>query len=273
MPRGTKQYRKGLFFIFTATAREHEGVIIMETKKTALVTGGAGSIGAAVAARLTSDGMIVVLNDIDEEKVRGITDRYGDDMVPLAFDISDPQQVEQMVSKITGDIGPIDVLVNNAGILSNNKIETTPQDEWRRVLDVNLSGAFYLSKAVVPAMKRKRWGRIVNICSLAAKSGGITAGTAYTASKGALVSLTFSIARETASYGITVNGISPGYVKTPMVTEQLSKKKQKEILAQIPVGRFCDPQEVAHVVAFLVHPLSGFITGEIIDINGGVLFD
>lgn len=245
----------------------------METKKVALVTGGAGSIGAAVAARLSSEGMKVVLNDISEQKVRGVTDGYGDKMLPLAFDISDPQQCERMVSKIKNDIGPIDVLVNNAGILSNNKIETTPADEWRRVLDVNLSGAFYLSKAVVPAMKQKRWGRIVNICSLAAKSGGITAGTAYTASKGALVSLTFSIARETAPYGITVNGISPGYVKTPMVTEQLSLKKQKELLTQIPVGRFCNPEEVAHVIAFLVHPLSGFITGEIIDINGGVLFD
>jgi len=245
----------------------------METKKVALVTGGAGSIGAAVAARLSSEGMKVVLNDIDEQKVRRVTDGYGDKMLPLAFDISDPQQCERMVSKIKNDIGPVDVLVNNAGILSNNKIETTPADEWRRVLEVNLSGAFYLSKAVVPAMKQKRWGRIVNVCSLAAKSGGITAGTAYTTSKGALVSLTFSIARETAPYGITVNGISPGYVKTPMVTKQLSLKKQKELLTQIPVGRFCNPEEVAHVIAFLVHPLSGFITGEIIDINGGVLFD
>ncbi|MBN2322880.1 MAG: SDR family oxidoreductase [Spirochaetes bacterium] len=245
----------------------------MENRKTALVTGGAGSIGAAVAARLVEDGMTVVLNDIDEENVKGITNRFGGDMIPLAFDISDPEAVLRMVSKIRNDVGPVDVLVNNAGILSSNKIETTPADEWRRVLEVNVSGAFFLSKAVVPDMKQKRWGRIVNICSLAAKSGGITAGTAYTASKGALVSLTFSIARETASYGITANGISPGYVKTPMITEQLSQKKQKEMLSQIPVGRFCDPEEVAHVVAFLVHPLSGFITGEIIDINGGLLFD
>ncbi len=255
--------------IFTEQGKVTE----METQKTALVTGGAGSIGAAVAARLLEEGMKVVLNDIDEEKARDIADRYGNDMIPLAFDISDPQLVERMVQKIRKEIGPVEVLINNAGILSNNKIETTPQDEWRRVLEVNLSSAFYLSKAVVPAMKQKRWGRIVNVCSLAAKSGGITAGTAYTASKGALVSLTFSIARETAQYGITVNGISPGYVKTPMVTEQLSPEKQKELLTQIPVGRFCEPQEVAHVVAFLVHPLSGFITGEIIDINGGVLFD
>ena len=245
----------------------------METQKTALVTGGAGSIGTAVAARLLRDGMKVVLNDINEEKVRNITTKYDDNMLPLAFDISDPQQVDKMVLKIRNDIGPIDILVNNAGIISYNKIETTPTDEWHKVLEINISGAFYLSKAVVPAMKEKRWGRIVNVCSLAAKSGGITAGTAYTASKGALVSLTFSIARETAPYGITVNGISPGYVKTPMVSEHLSPEKQRELLKQIPVGRFCDPEEVAHVVAFLIHPLSGFITGEIIDINGGVLFD
>jgi 3-oxoacyl-[acyl-carrier protein] reductase len=122
-------------------------------------------------------------------------------------------------------------------------------------------------------MKSDRWGRIINVCSMAMKTGGITAGTAYTSSKGALASLTFSLARETASHGVTVNGIAPAYIKTPMVTEQLTEEQRRALLDQIPVGRFCEAEEVAHVVRFLVSPLSGFITGEIIDINGGLHMD
>lgn len=118
-----------------------------------------------------------------------------------------------------------------------------------------------------------RWGRIVNMCSLAMKTGGITAGTAYTTSKGGLAALTFSLAREFASFGVTVNGISPAYIKTPMVTELLSREQQSRLLEQIPVGRFCEPAEVENVVRFLISPLSGFITGEIIDINGGLHMD
>jgi len=122
-------------------------------------------------------------------------------------------------------------------------------------------------------MKKKHWGRIVNISSLAAKSGGITAGTAYSTSKGALISLTFSLAAELAPFGVTVNGIAPAYVKTPMVTEQLSPEQLKAVIEKIPVERLCEAEEVAHTVSFLVHPLAGFITGEIIDQNGGIHFD
>ena len=118
-----------------------------------------------------------------------------------------------------------------------------------------------------------RWGRIVNICSLAMKTGGLTAGTAYTTSKGGLAALTFSLAREFASFGVTVNGVSPAYIKTPMITDFLTARQQQSLLEQIPVGRFCEPEEVANVVRFLVSPLSGFITGEIIDINGGLQMD
>jgi len=122
-------------------------------------------------------------------------------------------------------------------------------------------------------MKKKRWGRIINISSLAAKSGGITAETAYSTSKGALISLTFSLAAELAPFGVTANGIAPAYVKTPMVMEQLSTEQLKAIIEKIPVKRLCEAEEVAHTVRFLVHPLAGFITGEIIDQNGGLHFD
>jgi 3-oxoacyl-[acyl-carrier protein] reductase len=214
-------------------------------------------MGRAVARSLAADGLRVV--GLDVRPAGGC----------LVCDVSDAESVARTVRRI----GRVDVLVNNAGVLSNNKSLATTPEEWRRVLAANLDGAFYLSRAVIPGMKQRGWGRIVNTCSLAAKTGGLTAGTAYSASKGALTSLTFSLARELAPFGVTVNGISPAYVNTPMVSEQLSAKQRKAVLAQIPVGRFCEPEEFAHVVRFLVHPLAGFITGEIVDLNGGVIMD
>jgi 3-oxoacyl-[acyl-carrier protein] reductase len=225
--------------------------------RTAVVTGAAGTMGRAVVKALATDGLRVI----------GLDLRPAKDC--LACDVSDPAAVAQVVRRI----GRVDVLVNNAGILSNNKAAATTPEEWRRVLAANLDGAFYLSRLVIPGMRKRRWGRIVNTCSLAAKTGGLTAGTAYSASKGALASLTFSLARELAPFGVTVNGISPAYVNTPMVTRQLTAAQRRAVRAQIPVGRFCEPEEFAHVVRFLVHPLSGFITGEIVDLNGGVIMD
>lgn len=219
------------------------------------MTGAAGTMGRAVVSFLREDGLNVVGLDLKGDCVH--------------CDISDPDSVQEAIKQV----GEVDVLVNNAGILSNNKSEATTPEEWRKVLAANLDGAFYLSRAVIPGMKKRRWGRIVNTCSLAAKTGGLTAGTAYAASKGALTSLTFSLARELAPYGVTVNGISPAYVKTPMVTEQLTEAQRQALIAQIPVGRFCEPEEFAHVVRFLVSPLAGFITGEIVDLNGGLVMD
>jgi 3-oxoacyl-[acyl-carrier protein] reductase len=175
--------------------------------------------------------------------------------------------------EVVAAIGPVDILVNNAGILSNNKAEATDEAEWRRVLGANLDGAFFLSRALMTSMKARRFGRIINTSSLAAKTGGLTAGTAYSVSKGALSALTFSLARELASFGVTANAIAPAYVKTPMITEQLSEAQRLQLLETIPVRRFCEPEEFAHVVRFLASPLSGFITGEVIDINGGLLMD
>jgi 3-oxoacyl-[acyl-carrier protein] reductase len=243
------------------------------TRKIALVTGGAGALGAAAARFLQEDGYRIVLADIDEQHVASVARQIGAGVVPIAFDVSSPDEAQHAVERVTHTVGTVDLLLNNAGIVSLPKSQDLTVAEWKRVLAVNLDGAFYLSRAVIPGMKAKGWGRIINTCSLAGKNGGLTVGTAYATSKGALIALTYSLAAETASFGITVNGIAPAFVRTQMIENQLSSKQKEEILRKIPVGRMCEPDEFAHVVRFLASPLAGFITGEIIDQNGGLLVD
>jgi 3-oxoacyl-[acyl-carrier protein] reductase len=238
--------------------------------KVAVVTGAGGTMGRAVVDALLARGCRVAMVDVNAQALEA---RRGERTLPLPCDIRSADEVARAHAAIVEAWGPVAVLVNNAGILSNHKVEATTADEWRKVLAVNLDGALFWSQAVVPGMKAARWGRIVNVGSLASKTGGLTAGTAYSVSKGALGALTFSLARELASHGVTANAIAPAYVRTPMVTEQLSEAQRQALLQQIPVGRFCEPEEFAHVVSFLASPLSGFITGEIIDLNGGLHMD
>jgi 3-oxoacyl-[acyl-carrier protein] reductase len=241
--------------------------------KTAVVTGAAGTMGLAAARMLLEDGAKVALVDLDAMRLDTVVRFVRGATLAVPCDISDAAAVRAAWQHVEQSLGPVDILVNNAGILSNNKVEATDDQEWRRVMAVNLDGAFHWSRSVLPGMKSRGWGRIVNVASLAAKTGGLTAGTAYSTSKGALASLTFSLARECAAFGVTVNAIAPAYVKTPMITEGLNEQQRRHLLSQIPVGRFCEPEEFAHAVRFLVAPLSGFITGEVLDVNGGLHMD
>jgi 3-oxoacyl-[acyl-carrier protein] reductase len=230
-------------------------------------------MGLAAARFLLEDGASVALVDLDSVRIDAAARHLRGKTLPVVCDIADSLAVSEAHRRIESELGPVDILVNNAGVLSNAKADQTTEDEWRRVMAVNLDGAFYWSRAVLPSMKARGWGRIINVCSLAAKTGGLTAGTAYATSKGALTSLTFSLARECAPQGVTVNGISPAYVKTPMIAEGLDEDQRRQLLMQIPVGRFCEPDEFAHAVRFLASPLAGFITGEILDVNGGLHMD
>ena len=239
--------------------------------KTALVTGAAGSIGAAISKALADQGALVILVDLAAGPAQSLADAV--DGHAVIVDLSDAEAVSTMAADVLARFGRIDILVNNAGILSNAKIATTSLQEWHRVQSVNVDAAFLLAQAFLPGMRAARWGRVINMSSYAGKSGGLTAGTAYSTSKSAMIGLTFSIAREVAGEGVTSNAVAPAYVMSPMISEQLSEAQRLAQLAAIPVGRFCEPEEVAHAVMFLASPLAGFITGEVVDLNGGLHFD
>ena len=241
--------------------------------KTALVTGVAGAIGGAVCRFLAEDGLRLILVDVDEVGIRRLADELETESYVLPLDVAEYEAVVRGCEKAFAEFGHADVLVNVAGVLSNNKLLQTDPAEWKRIHEVNLDGPFYLSQLTVPHMKREGWGRIVNISSYAWKSGGVTSGTAYSSSKAGMIGLTFTVAKEVAEFGVTVNGIAPAYVMSPMMMEQLTEEQRQELLAMIPVRRFSEPDEVAHAVRFLVSPLAAFITGEIIDMNGGFQFD
>jgi len=241
--------------------------------KVALVTGGTGSIGFAVAEQLAEAGVHVVLVDLNAARCEEMAAKLPTRSMGISFDVSREEAVIEGVQRIKEAIGGVDILVNVAGILSNNKVFETSADEWRKVHSVNYDSNFYLSKACMPHMVEQGWGRVINLSSWAWKSGGLTAGTAYSASKAAVIGLTFSLARQFAGAGVTVNAVAPCYVFSPMIMEQLTEAKRAELLETIPVHRFCKPEEVAHAVLFLASPLSGFITGEVIDMNGGFQMD
>lgn len=241
--------------------------------KTALVTGAAGGIGRVVCQHLANLGVQVIAMDIAKPRLTELCDELSTESTAVAVDVSQASEVQLACAQAFADLAPADILVNCAGVLSNHKLAATTGAEWRRVMDINVDGCLHTIQQVIPHMQAQRWGRIVNLASWAWKSGGLTAGTAYTTSKGAVVSLTFSIAREFAEYGITANAIAPCYVMSPMVSEGLTEQQREDLLEQLPVKRFCHPQEVAHAVQFFVSPLAGFITGEVLDMNGGLQFD
>lgn len=245
----------------------------MELKhKTALVTGACGGIGRAVVAALVAQGARVIAFDRDIEAVAALAEGFGGACDPVAVDLGDATALQAVMKDVANRFEVIDILVNNAGVLSPHKLGATTLDDWHRLMAVNLDAALLLTQAVVPAMKENHWGRLINISSYAWKSGGLTAGTAYSVSKSALVGLTYSSARELAPFGVTANAVAPAYVVSPMIMEQLSEEDRQRQLAAIPVGRFCQPEEVAHTVRFLASPLSGFMTGTVVDMNGGLQF-
>jgi len=243
--------------------------------KVAIVTGSARGIGKAIAQRFLREGAAVAINDIDLERAEEIVHEAkskGKKALAVKADVSNEKEVEEMVNRVYSNFARIDILVNNAGIIKRGSTEDHSYEDWDRVIAVNLRGTYNCSKAVIPIMKKQGCGKIVNVSSIAGKVGDIASAPSYGSSKGAINALTKSMARELAEYGICVNAVAPHAVETEMSAEW-SQEKRRQLMSQIPLKRLGRPEEVAAAVLFLASDEASFITGEILDVNGGYLMD
>jgi 3-oxoacyl-[acyl-carrier protein] reductase len=240
--------------------------------KIAFVTGAAGALGAAIARAMIRRRASCRPRRCERGGLEELARELGPAVLPLPFDVSVEAEAKAACDRVSAEWGDVDILVNNAGILSNNKIAETTSEEWRRIHAINLDGPYFLCRRWAPGMRERRFGRIINICSVAMKTGGLTAGTAYTTSKGPSVLSPSPRARARAArshgerYCSRLRPQQDGHGAA-------RRRAAAEALQSIPVRRFCEPEEVAHVVTFLSSPLAGFITGEIVDINGGLHLD
>jgi len=250
--------------------------------KVAFITGSGQGIGAAIARKFAEEGAILVINDVNKERAEIFSKKLEDlgfTSIAIVGDVSDAKQVDTMIEKIVERFSRIDILVNNAGISYKTKdgfkipFLEIPEVQWDKVLAVNLKGVFLCVQKVAKIMIKQKYGRIVNMASIAAKLGSSgPAGNHYMASKAGVVSLTKSLAFELAQYNIRVNSVAPGFIKTEMAG-MTNAALNKAITERIPMKRFGAPEEVAEVVLFLVSDSSSYVTGETIIIDGGFLLD
>ena len=249
--------------------------------RVAIITGAAQGIGRAIAERLGSAGCALMLVDLNPTKLQATVDSMksrGLETHAFVGDVSKSADVNRMFQQIIAHESRIDFLVNNAGVSykrGGEKIPVVeiPEEQWDHVFGVNLKGAFLCSQAAARHMIPQRFGRIVNMCSMAGKLGNSgPAGAHYSASKAGLICLTKSLALELAPYGIRANGVAPGVIRTEMLASS-SEQINRKFLEKIPMSRFGTPEEVADAVHFLVSESSTYITGEILDVNGGILMD
>ena len=238
--------------------------------KTALVTGGASGIGLACSRALAAEDVKVVLADLDGERARQAAQSVAGHAVEA--DVSEPDGARRAVEEAVGLAGRLDVLVASHGIFQGTSFDARPAEEWDRVIAVNLRGVFLVAQAALAAMAPRRAGRIVTIASLAGQAGGLFAGAGYSASKGGVIALTKSIARYSASYGITANCVCPGVVDTPL-TAAWPDEVRERFAAATPLGRLARPEEVASVVVFLASDAASFVHGAHVDVNGGLHMD
>ena len=239
--------------------------------RTALVTGAASGIGAATARRLAAEGALVVAADIDEVGATNVADEIGGSA--LALDVTDTAAVHAGIARIADRIAPIDILVNNAGSGQLAMFLDTREDDWQRVLQVNLIGAMACAHAVLGSMYERRCGSIVNVASEAGRVGA-PGGTAYSAAKAGVLGFTRALAREAARYGVRVNAVAPGPIATPLLEHgtfatPIGARIKQELVAATVMGRMGQPDEVSGVIAFLASDDASFVTGETVAVSGG----
>ena len=236
--------------------------------KKALVTGASGGIGAAIATKLHQNGALVTLSGTRVESLIKLKEELGDNSFVSRCDLSDGDEVGNLIQTVSSQMNGLDILVNNAGLTMDNLLMRMSDEQWQKVINVNLSATFRLCKDSLRGMMKSRWGRIINISSVVALTGN-PGQSNYSASKAGIIALSKSLASEVASRGITVNCVAPGFIKTSM-TEMLTEDQHNQILNKIPVNRMGNVEEIASGVAFLASPEASYITGTTLNINGGM---
>jgi len=241
------------------------------TRRLALVTGGTGGIGRETCRQLALAGLRVIAADLPGDDARQqafAQDMQGLDVTFLAMDVTDPAGCERALSAITASHGPVDVLVNGAGITRDAVLRKMTREQWDQVLSVNLDSVFNLCKLLAEGMCERGWGRIVNISSVNGQTGQFGQ-TNYAAAKAGMHGFTMALAREVARKGVTVNSISPGYIRTAM-TAAIPEEVKQQVLAMVPTGRIGEPADVARAVVFLCAEDAGYLTGVNLPVNGGL---
>lgn len=243
-------------------------------KRVALVTGAAKGIGFAIAERLAANGARVVLADVNAamaaESAKALAAK-GYEAFGVGADVSKLPDVKAMIAKTVEHFGQLDIVVNNAGILRSGRLDEVTPEEWDLVLGVNLRSVFLVSQQALPHLKKSACPRIVNMSSNSGRMGGFESSVSYAASKGGVISLTYALASQLAKFKITVNAVCPGTVETDILKDYSPEAKDR-LRARVPLGRLGEPREIAAAVAYLVEEDAGFITGLMLDINGGVYF-
>lgn len=239
--------------------------------RVALITGSGQGMGRAVALKLASQGVKIAVNDLNEASAASTVEALGDDAIAVPGDVTDKEAVNGIVAQTINAFGAVHILVNNAGILYPTRVESIEEDEWNRVIAVNLNATFLCSQAVLPSMRKAGWGRIVNFSSTAGKSVSTIGGAHYTAAKAGILGFTRHLSREIAADMITVNAVCPGLIDTEMVQSTIPTEKVQAYADSFPISRLGEPREVADLVAFLASDEAAYITGASLDINGGDL--
>jgi len=244
------------------------------TGQVAIVTGASRGIGRAIAEVFGRAGAKLTLVARTPESLAAVAAGLGQEIgassvLSIPADVAVESQVNEVVRRTVEAFGRVDILVNNAGLISAGSILKIEPADWDRVIGANLTGAYLFSRAVAPIMERQKGGRIINIASISAQTGGISGGVHYSSSKGGMIAMTKTLARDLAPFGVTVNAIAPGQIDTD--PKLLTPESRQRIIGQIPVGRLGLPEDVAYATLFFVSPMASYITGTTLDVNGGLL--